>query len=565
MAASDLIKFKRGTLAALQAKMTAKTGEDGCFYLTIDNGIDSSRLFIGRSDGSIVPVNQGIVKAATVSQLEQNTLAGNFQAGDFAYVEEGNILAVRSGNAWIQINNAVDTFVDGFEETVAVSNGVATITSTISQPGKADIPASHLIEGANGVTLSDVAGGVDSNEKPLPDKLVISGEHYGISRGAAASNAAAITLASDKQDSAAHDRDSSISLKGGTNVTIATPNAGEIEISAADHYVAEAGFAGKTAANGNGFELTIAQDNLDDITASFDPQIKVGVDSTKQQTLHFVGDGSATSALATLPVYTSAEIDEKLIAVNAMVYKGTVGGAGATYSALASIPSAKIGDTYKVAESITVSSTELKPGDIIIANGTEGADGNITSASLTWNIVPSGDDIYDYVIDAATHGFTLEEGSVSKGGFSLAEGTQISLTDSLDANNDRVVTIAHSNVSRSDPNATTGVQTNGSDLVVTVVDGVTTNAQGHVTAVSTKELTIKDSVVQATTVGNSVSASNNVATIGTTVGVTPYSGSAEISESSSFKLESDNLTVTAPTVAQGAAPEVKVNFVWGTF
>jgi hypothetical protein len=99
MAASDLIQFKRGTLAALQTKMTNKTGDDGCFYLTVDSGVDSSRLFVGRSDGSIVPVNQGIIKVNSVTALENNTVAGNFQPGDFAYVEDGNILAIRSNNS----------------------------------------------------------------------------------------------------------------------------------------------------------------------------------------------------------------------------------------------------------------------------------------------------------------------------------------------------------------------------------------------------------------------------------------------------------------------------------
>ena len=98
----NLINFKRGTLASLQALTSAQI-EEGTFYLTLEEGSgapESARLFIGRNiDGTkkVVPVNQGIVTVTNVEDL--NTLAGNFQAGDFAYVSNGNILAVRSRNS----------------------------------------------------------------------------------------------------------------------------------------------------------------------------------------------------------------------------------------------------------------------------------------------------------------------------------------------------------------------------------------------------------------------------------------------------------------------------------
>lgn len=96
------------------------------------------------------------------------------------------------------------------------------------------------------------------------------------------------------------------------------------------------------------------------------------MDTTKQETVHFA------SGTAALPVYTKTEVDEKLVAVNAMVYKGTIG-TGGTYTAVANIPSASIGDTYKiVTDGIVASGNTLKTGDVIIANGTEGTDGTIS-------------------------------------------------------------------------------------------------------------------------------------------------------------------------------------------
>ena len=100
MAASNLVNFKRGSQSALNSLKAQKKGVDGCFYLTLDiaSTSTSSRLYIGRADGDIVPVNQGIITVATVNDLNSNVNNGNIQTGDFAYVTSGNILAVYSGN-----------------------------------------------------------------------------------------------------------------------------------------------------------------------------------------------------------------------------------------------------------------------------------------------------------------------------------------------------------------------------------------------------------------------------------------------------------------------------------
>jgi hypothetical protein len=90
--------------------------------------------------------------------------------------------------------------------------------------------------------------------------------------------------------------------------------------------------------------------------------------------------GVKTEALAT--------IDEKIRVVNALVYKGTI-------NAKASLPTSKvsIGDLYVAGEVITFDSETNKvaqPGDLIIAQCTEGTDGYITSGSLNWHIVACG-------------------------------------------------------------------------------------------------------------------------------------------------------------------------------
>jgi len=103
MAASNLIQFKRGTSAALQDLINRKQGLDGCFYLTVDEANatgavkDSSKLYVGRADGTIVPVNQGITTVSTIAELVDGVAHGDLHAGDFAYVSGSNIFAIYDG------------------------------------------------------------------------------------------------------------------------------------------------------------------------------------------------------------------------------------------------------------------------------------------------------------------------------------------------------------------------------------------------------------------------------------------------------------------------------------
>lgn len=105
---------------------------------------------------------------------------------------------------------------------------------------------------------------------------------------------------------------------------------------------------------------------------------KITVDGTEQTVYNQKSLGS---------FYSAAKIDEKLNAVNAMTYKGTVGGTGATASALPT-SGVKIGDTYMVAKDDTYDGKKGYVGDLFIATGTE-TNGVITSG-LAWTLVPSG-------------------------------------------------------------------------------------------------------------------------------------------------------------------------------
>lgn len=93
------IKFKHGTDAALEAlRADSSKIEVGAFYLTHD----THRMYIGVVEDSvnkIVPVNEGITTYAKGTTPPQ---AKPTNAGQFIYLEGGNILAVSNGKNWVQ-------------------------------------------------------------------------------------------------------------------------------------------------------------------------------------------------------------------------------------------------------------------------------------------------------------------------------------------------------------------------------------------------------------------------------------------------------------------------------
>ena len=103
--------------------------------------------------------------------------------------------------------------------------------------------------------------------------------------------------------------------------------------------------------------------------------------------------GENTTAITNL----GTEVDElredllnKIQTADAMVYCGTVENAEELATKSAAKGGAEIGDTYKATKAFTLNGAAVKIGDLLIANGTEGEDGFIPSASVTWDHVESG-------------------------------------------------------------------------------------------------------------------------------------------------------------------------------
>ena len=125
--AFNLINFKKGTLARLETLKSNSGVEEGTFYLTIDDQKQTSRLFIGTSATTALPVNSNISIVANTSDLDAAGAATPFNDGDFAYVSNGNILAVKIGNAWHQINAPDSRAVKSLTPSITTTGGIATI------------------------------------------------------------------------------------------------------------------------------------------------------------------------------------------------------------------------------------------------------------------------------------------------------------------------------------------------------------------------------------------------------------------------------------------------------
>lgn len=182
-----------------------------------------------------------------------------------------------------------------------------------------------------------------------------------------------------------------------------------------------------------------------------------------------------------LGVYTIAEIDSKMKDLNAMVYKGTVGTGGT----VASLPSSNVsaGDTYMTKVAGTYAGHTCGVGDLLIATGTEGDDGYLST--ITWTYVPSANDTdtqYNLNVDAGDDQATIQLVASTDSSTSSAvikAGTDIDVSA-----NGSTITVTHTPQSTTPDNSGTAILTHTGKF--RAVTGVTTS-NGHLTGYETTE------------------------------------------------------------------------------
>ena len=269
---------------------------------------------------------------------------------------------------------------------------------------------------------------------------------------------------------------------------------------------------------------------IDRVTANNDGQIVItksdttsidsGANSVLYHTLTIDGTTHTINNQGDLGAFLSpTEIDNRIEAavqgINALVYKGTIGTNDSTIGS-STLPTSNvaIGDTYLVNAGTTItgaidgaSSKSCHIGDLLIATGTEGSDGFISS-NLSWTHVAAGDIDTTYTLSGGTGtnpAYTLMESTgngTSKGSVQIEGGTAITATGSPGTGaGSYKVTISHNN---STVSAGVYGSSSGSGANITIdatpttldagnsftVPSIKVDAQGHVTNAGTKTYTL---------------------------------------------------------------------------
>ena len=438
--ANTNIGFKLG----LESRLSAAdfTAQNGVFYLTSD----SHRLYIGNADGSISPVNQGVINVPAMPTNKDAI------PGQFYYITGDNILAMYNGKQWMQVNP--DTHVTALtQNAAAVANGnAATVRMTLTQDG-GNQAAEETIH-SNLVTLkggNDIVITVDEET----EEILITDADYSLETSGDA-NAVKFNLMRDPADGDKAVEGTPVTFTGtnGVSVTqkdnVITINAAELSNSADENQIESAAFANVA----QGFDLTLKRKSGQSLAAAnVDPIITYGETPNDQ---HFVNGKAALS------VYTIAEVDAKikssLQSFNALTYRGTVGPDGTVQT----LPSSGVanGDVYMATGDYSDGATTYHNGTLFIAQGTEGVDGFITGA-INWTQVENYNTDTQTIVNLGADNTLSLSNTVQDG--SNPGGTTF-------LGSYKVVTKAGDPLATTD--VTTARQTGGSDKVVTISHNV---------------------------------------------------------------------------------------------
>ena len=512
-----------------------KNGEaiEGAFYLTQD----THRLYVGRKneEGKIFPVavNEGVV---TVDKVESLPSSG-INAGEFYYATNENILCVYNGSNFVQINSNTDTKNKELAITIAQPN----IGETEEKENKANIEVKVIDDVEEHVqdsyTITDTSG---RNVITVSGKVIdIKGDAYSLNAANGGEGIAVINLNSENTDN-----DTNINLKAGENISLDV-NGKDITIKSS---FTDTKITSGTAILNDDGKISFT------LTDTANTDIKI----TESDPITYTINGQSYIPGSTLPVYTQAQVDDKLKDLNGLTYKGTVG--------TAALPTSKVeaGWMYLVDSLIEIGEDKsatgktiyATAGDLLIASGDE-EDNEGYLTKIEWTYVPSGDDAevdtqYTWISEITSNKKTLKEANGKQdeiGSWAFTGGTAINVS-SKDTNGELVTTIKHADVDcENDP---TNPKTETEALEVTAVTAITVNGQGHVTNVETTKHTIKDTTY--TLSGTTVAAATKGVTITDTL-----TGSDNGKSYSNLTVTSDTLKLTAGTGSYN------IDITWGSF
>lgn len=562
--ANPNVLFKRGLQSALPSTVI-----DGAFYLTTD----THRLYVGQGTTPVL-LNQTVQFVNSIAELTAKSADWTTEelkkahehdlyyvlpgAGDASNTQGGNILAVwcydktEKKYAWVQINPDHNTFVTDMKQYVSAVNNVATVRTTLTQNDGEAAKAVQFTVTGSGNTID--VNGADGN-------ITLKGDTYTLSRP---------TNGEIKLSSALGQAASSVKLVAGANVTIENnaSNANQIDISAKDTTNTSAVLS--LDENGK-LTVKVNDSNGSDVTAS-----------TGNITMKYGSAGNLSAPIGgTLNVYSKADIDGMFKDLNGLTYVGTVGSNGTytmgtdfkVYNGSTAI-NVHNGDMFLVAGDVKYGTdANAHKGDLLIATGTE-TDGVLSS--ITWTYVPSGDDAkldttYDFDGDAASNSMTFravssldgDQGVVGKISFKAGTASTVSSVVSgttADKDEQLEVTVGHAAVDHTD--ATGSAIDLNESAKMNVITGVEVNTEGHVTKVTTSEVSApRYSLSAAPSLAASTSGIQTAVTI--KQGIKLGAGDS-VYQTAGYKLQSDSLKVSVVAEANGKQ-NVQIDCVWGDF
>lgn len=533
------VMFKRGT----QAKFDALTSyTDGVFYLTED----TRRLFVGTEDGKAIPLCETI---QFVASLPSTTDAIK---GQVYYITTENILCIYDGSSWTQINP--DTRIEKIADTVEVADNVATVLTTLTDnwgSTKAGLKTSFGIKGGSGIKVTEETDNI----------ITIAGTTYSLSADVA-NGTATISLAGEGVDEGSDP----VKITQGTGVLITKDASGNIVVGADVSAINTTYTLSKQEHDGKadtGIDVLLKDNEGSTVSrVEIDPGVKVkNVKGEFEDTV-----AKLESGIFNLDVYSSEAIDQLMMGLNAMTYKGTIGSKSANTKTLPSTASA--GDTYLVNNDgsvFKVGTVDAHDGDLIIAMGEE-TNGVIPQGSLTWEVVPAGNDIdSQYTFKNIGNGVQLSEtqgtDTNARGNLTFEAGNAGVSVDVTGTGANTNVAVSHKTVTTTETKSADVVQNPGDVIIVPIVTDVNYDDFGHVTEVVTQNTTFKDTDTVVTESTYAASAASNKATVTNTLLLKDEENGTAGQVAGSFSVESKNSQLTVAATGSN----IEIDFIWGSF
>lgn len=513
------------------------------------NGADGIKL-----TGDTYSIGSSAIAGGVAIDLNRDNAADTTRKGKIGSVnlKAGNaIKLVRDTNGDITVNATTEVgSVESTTFTVSQTGQVATIESAVKDSLSTDPVKDSFKLAADG---NDISLSTDTETKTVK----IKGSHFSLSgETKETDNTAKITLKSDLTGSASSD----FSIAGGDNVTV-TQNGSAISIAAIDTTLDSVAVDAQAA----GYKVTVKDTTTTDgVTTTFDPKIQLA----GGESVSFV------NGIATIPTKV---IDDKITAakqsMNAMVFKGVA----------TAVPTGtqEIGWTYKATGDFTIpagsvegsaAAANVKTGDLIVATGIE--VGGVITSNLKWYVVPSGDEentTYSFarVEDGGKVGIKLAPDGMAAnvvGQMTVEAGDNIAIAAN-NADEDgkyQNVKISHgaAGTAVAAPTATKVSQKVDEALVITAHE-VAYDKYGHITGVTAKEYTLKDTDTHNDIDTFAVAASENGQ--GVVHSVKTKDNTNAMTTQVNYVAATDNQNISIKTTSAAGVATVTFDLVWGTF